>query len=107
MLPTDNNGLPKSGNFSRLLELTGGRVFGTIRDAERITGYTSDGVKYLMRTGKLQPGIHYVKPDKNSTRFNLPLLLDWVVNRGNEQAHQRAIELFASLLPSNQKRRAG
>jgi hypothetical protein len=49
-------------------------------------------------------GIHYVKPVQKIL-YNRPLIEDWMVNRHDWRAHDRAIEAFQDSLLSNQKRK--
>jgi nitric oxide reductase activation protein len=49
-------------------------------------------------------GIHYVKPVQKIL-YNKTLLVDWMINRHDWMAHQRAIEIFQASLPSNQPKK--
>ncbi|MEM9451148.1 MAG: hypothetical protein AAGA75_21780 [Cyanobacteria bacterium P01_E01_bin.6] len=55
------------------------------------------------RADHWREGIHFFSLPGGSYRYNRMLLEDWVVNHANPQAHQTAIEYWASTLPSNQK----
>jgi hypothetical protein len=48
-------------------------------------------------------GIHYVQPVQKIL-YNRELIEDWMVNRHDLPAHQRAIDAYLASLPSNQKR---
>lgn len=74
--------------------------------AER-TGYSPHTLKKLRQRGDWIEGIHYVRENSRVVRYNLSLCLDWLANRGNSQAHQRAIEAYLSSLPSNQPQKRG
>lgn len=47
-------------------------------------------------------GIHYFYLGPKLVRYNLELIVDWAIHRGDPQAHQRAIEAFLFKLESNQ-----
>lgn len=46
-------------------------------------------------------GIHYSKLAQNHVLYNEPLILDWVANRHNPAAHQRAIQQYLTQLSAN------
>lgn len=48
--------------------------------------------------GEWVEGIHFIKLNQNTVRYNEKLILDWVAHRGNPAAHQRAIERYLSSL---------
>jgi hypothetical protein len=48
-------------------------------------------------------GIHFVRVNASNVRYNLTLLKDWLMNRHNPNAHQRAIEQYCQDI-SHQKR---
>ena len=50
-------------------------------------------------------GIHYFPQPDGSYLYNRMLLEDWLVNWQHIHAHQKAIENWASTLPSNQEAR--
>ena len=54
--------------------------------------------------GLLIEGIHWVRINSRCTRYNLELIQDWVHNRHDPAAHQRAIEVYQASLLSNQKK---
>ena len=49
-------------------------------------------------------GAHYVKPVQKIL-YNRELIEDWLVNRHNPVAHQRAIDAYQASLLSNQPKR--
>lgn len=59
-------------------------------------------VTNLMNSGDWKEGIHWVRPTGKQLLFCLPLILDWMVNHADPQAHERAIANFLKSLPSNQ-----
>jgi hypothetical protein len=67
------------------------------------TGLNKYQVKAMRMSGRLIKGIHvqYVAP--RALVYNLPLILDLIANSHDELAHQRAINVYLSSLPSNQK----
>ncbi|WP_013320680.1 helix-turn-helix transcriptional regulator [Gloeothece verrucosa] len=54
--------------------------------------------------GLLVEGIHWVRLNSRCIRYNLDLLQDWLQNRDDPIAHQRAIEIYQASLLSNQKK---
>lgn len=55
-------------------------------------------------------GIHYTRPNGQEVLYNKQLLLDWLANRHDLDAHLRAVEIYQASLLSNQpkpKRKAG
>lgn len=54
------------------------------------------------KLGLLQEGVHYFTLSYNKVLYNLDLILDWIANRQNPEAHERAIQNFLATLPSSQ-----
>ena len=54
--------------------------------------------------GLLVEGIHWVRVNSRCTRYNLELIQDWLHNRHDPVAHQRAIEIYQASLLSNQRK---
>ncbi|MEO0984038.1 MAG: hypothetical protein AAFY20_00655 [Cyanobacteria bacterium J06639_14] len=54
--------------------------------------------------GLLVEGIHWVRVNSRCTRYNLELIQDWLHNRHDPAAHQRAIEIYQASLLSNQRK---
>lgn len=50
-------------------------------------------------------GIHFVRLNASNVRYNLTLLKDWMMNRHDPNAHQRAIEIYCQLISHRQRRR--
>ncbi len=73
--------------------------------AAKITGLSSETLKRERLAGSLKEGIHYVKLNSRTIRYNGDLLHDWMQNRHDERAHQRAIEIYQASLLSNRKRK--
>jgi hypothetical protein len=59
---------------------------------------------YRCRRQHWQPGIHYQKLGHRQVLYNLPLILDWIANRGSPELHERAIRLYLANLPSSQRK---
>ena len=77
-------------------------TFAPSRDAMRATGMGGDKLRQLRRDGILQERIHWVTiPGSTNILWNVPLILDWLVN-GSSPSHQRAIERFVSSLASSE-----
>jgi CHAD domain-containing protein len=53
--------------------------------------------------GLLIEGIHWVRINSRCIRYNLELIQDWLHNRHDPIAHQRAIEIYQANLLSNQR----
>ena len=49
-------------------------------------------------------GIHWVRINSRCVRYNLVLIQDWLHNRHDPSAHQRAIEIYQTSLLSNQRK---
>lgn len=82
--------------------------FGTKHAAAKLLGLSSETLKkYRLRDKILVEGIHWIKLNSRTIRYNLSLLADWLQNRHNPAAHQRAIEQYLSTLACNQPKRRG
>jgi hypothetical protein len=82
--------------------------FGTKRDAAELLGLSPETLKkYRLRDKILVEGIHWIKLNSRTIRYNLSLLADWLQNRHNPAAHQKAIEQYLSTLACNQPKRRG
>ena len=57
--------------------------------------------KYRLQ-GDWVEGIHWVRSNSRCTRYNIELIKDWLHNRNNPVAHERAIALYQQTLLSNQ-----
>ena len=67
--------------------------FGTKHQAAALAGLSWETLKKYRRHDKsLVENIHWVKINARTIRYNLPLIVDWVANRHDPAAHQRAIE---------------
>jgi len=54
--------------------------------------------------GLLIEGVHWVRVNSRCIRYNLELIKDWLHNRHDPAAHQRAIEIYQAGLLSNQRK---
>ncbi|MDX2270359.1 MAG: hypothetical protein NW237_00185 [Cyanobacteriota bacterium] len=64
-------------------------------------------LQILRREGSLIQGIHFSEINTRLIVYNLPLMIDWVANRHDPDAHIKAIENFQASLLSNRSRRRG
>ncbi|MBW4559653.1 MAG: excisionase family protein [Mojavia pulchra JT2-VF2] len=81
--------------------------FVTKKQLSNQIGLSSETFKRYRLQGIWQESIHWQKINSRTTLYNLPLILDWIANRDNPQAHQRAIEAYLHSLPSNQPLKRG
>lgn len=83
--------------------------FGTKHQAADLLGLSPETLKkYRLRDRTLIEGIHWIKLNSRTIRYNLPLLADWLQNRNDSAAHQKAIEHYLTSLACNRaKRRTG
>ena len=77
------------------------------REAEKLTGLSHETLKKLRLSGKLTEGADWVRQSSRSILYNAPLLLDFLQNRHDQAAHQRAIENYFHSLPSGQSKARG
>lgn len=76
-------------------------------EAKAITeklGLSTHTLQTLRTDGSFIKGIHYTEVNSRLILYNLPLIVDWLVNRHDPNSHQRAIEIFQSSLLSNRRR---
>ena len=82
--------------------------FGTKHQASALIGLSPETLKkYRLIDQTLLEGVHWVKLNSRTIRYNLALLLDWMENRNEPAAHQRAIEQYLIAKLSNQRKRPG
>ena len=67
-------------------------------------GLSSHTLQSLRKDGSLIQGIHFTEINSRLLLYNLPLLIDWLVNKDDPHAHTRAIENFQAGLLSNQSK---
>lgn len=61
--------------------------------------------KYRLSDALWIEGIHWQRVNSRCVLYNLPLILDWVANRGCPASHQKAIDAYLASLPCNQSKR--
>ena len=75
------------------------KVYCTPNELSTLTGLSLRCLKQYRANGLLVEGIHWQRINARVVLFNLPLVMDWIANRSNPMAHQRAIDAYlASLL---------
>lgn len=57
---------------------------------------------HLDRPATFTEGVHWTRLADKKVLFNLPLVEDFLINKSNPQAHQRAIDRYLASLPSSQ-----
>jgi predicted site-specific integrase-resolvase len=65
-------------------------------------GISAGTLKRYRLGGRLIEGLHWVRLNSRCTRYNFELIRDWLQNRDDRAAHQRAIEVYQASLLSNQ-----
>ena len=76
------------------------RQFCSIDEISQFTGLSPSTCKMYRLKGLWIEGIHWFRLHHNSLLYNKPLIEDWIVNRHNPMAHQRAIDVYLASLPS-------
>jgi hypothetical protein len=85
------------------------KFFVNKRDAELLSGFSCETLKKWRLSGKLIQGIHWIKIGDSDrvVRYNSALLIDFLQNQDDPEAHQRAIDLYIADLPCNQSLKRG
>ena len=78
--------------------------FADKQEASKVLKLSGTTLKLYRLQGLLIEGIHWVRLNSRCIRYNLDLIQDWLHNRHDPVAHQRAIEVYLSNLMSNQKK---
>lgn len=73
--------------------------------AEHI-GYSPHTIKAIRQRGDWQEGIHYVKQNSRSIRYNLELCLNWLATRHNPSAHEKEILRYLASLEGEKARKS-
>jgi hypothetical protein len=81
--------------------------FASKQEASQYLKLSGTTLKRYRLQGLLIEGIHWVRLNSRCIRYNLDLIQDWLQNRHDPIAHQRAIEVYQASLLSNQKKPAG
>ena len=58
-------------------------------------------------SGIWKEGVHWKRINSRLVLYNLPLILDWIANIDDKQAHLRAVDNYQASLLSNQTRKPG
>ncbi len=77
------------------------------RQAEQLTGYSHETLKKYRLCGELIEGIHWVRLNSRSIRYNLELLHSWIQHRSSPGVHQQDVERYLASLASNQPKARG
>ncbi|PSB05736.1 hypothetical protein C7B76_30910 [filamentous cyanobacterium CCP2] len=72
------------------------------REISKLTGLSGATLKKYRLSGLLSEDIHWIRINSKLILYNAPLILDWLQNFNDPQAHQRAIEAYLTTLLSNQ-----
>jgi hypothetical protein len=74
--------------------------FCSVDEISRFTSLSPSACKMYRLKGLWVEGIHWFRLHHNSVLYNKTLIEDWIVNRSNPIAHQRAIDAYLASLPS-------
>ncbi len=72
------------------------------RELSRRLSISATTLKRYRLNGTWIEGIHWVRLNSRCTRYNVELITDWLQNRDDLVAHQRAIAVYQANLLSNQ-----
>ena len=81
--------------------------FASKQEAAQYLKLSGTTLKRYRLQGLLIEGIHWVRINSRCIRYNLDLIQDWLHNRHDPVAHQRAIEVYQANLLSNQRKPTG
>ncbi|MBE9140374.1 hypothetical protein IQ254_24770 [Nodosilinea sp. LEGE 07088] len=81
------------------------QLFVNKRQASECLSLSGSTLKKYRLNGEWIEGVHWVRINSRCVRYNLDLLKDWVQNRGNPNAHLKAIQTYQQGLLSNQRRK--
>lgn len=68
--------------------------FGTKHEAARLTGLSTEALKKYRLDGRLRQGVHWVRHNACTVRYNLPLLSHWQANIHTPEAHEVEIKRY-------------
>ncbi|BAY61183.1 hypothetical protein NIES22_12440 [Calothrix brevissima NIES-22] len=68
-------------------------------------GYSSHTLKAIRQRGEWIEGIHYVRENSRTIRYNLALCLNWLANKHNPDAHQKEIARYLASLEVQKTRK--
>jgi hypothetical protein len=80
-------------------------LFVSKRKASECLNLSDSTLKKYRLKGDWIEGIHWVRINSRCVRYNLALIQDWLHNRGNPNAHLKAIQTYQQGLLSNQRRK--
>jgi hypothetical protein len=78
--------------------------FASKQEASQYLKLSGTTLKRYRLQGLLIEGIHWIRLNSRCIRYNLDLIQDWLHNRHDPIAHQRAIEIYQANLLSNQRK---
>jgi hypothetical protein len=78
-------------------------LFVSKQEASQFLTLSGETMRRYRAKGEWIEGIHWIRVNCRCVRYNLDLLEDWVYNRNNPNAHQRAIAAYQASLLSHQK----
>jgi tRNA(His) 5'-end guanylyltransferase len=79
-------------------------LFASKRTASACLNLSSSTLKKYRLEGDWIEGVHWIRINSRCVRYNIELIKDWLHNRHNPIAHQRAIEVYQATLLSSQKK---
>lgn len=74
------------------------------QEITRLTGLSDSTLKRYRLSGVLVEEIHWIRLNSRSIRYNAKLILNWLQNINDRQAHLRAIEAYLVTLSPKPKR---
>jgi tRNA(His) 5'-end guanylyltransferase len=78
-------------------------LFVSKQQASQFLTLSGETMRRYRVQGEWIEGVHWVRVNCRCVRYNLDLLEDWLHNRSNPSAHQRAIAAYQASLLSHQK----
>jgi tRNA(His) 5'-end guanylyltransferase len=78
-------------------------LFASKRTASACLNLSSSTLKKYRLEGNWIEGVHWVRLNSRCVRYNIELIKDWLHNRHDPIAHQRAIDQYQASLLSNQR----
>ncbi len=80
-------------------------IFVGVERMQQLFDYSRDTLQLWEEQGHLKEGIHFVRFNGGSRRYNVALMEDLMVNWSDFSTHQKAIDNYLNSLPSNQLNR--
>ncbi|MHC5826996.1 MAG: hypothetical protein ACYT04_66790 [Nostoc sp.] len=69
-------------------------------------GYSSHTLKAIRQRGEWIEGIHYVRENSRTIRYNLEICLNWLANKHNPDAHKETIARYLANLEGQKTRKS-